>query len=251
MKSQLKNKTMAIVLTSVGVTASAQNVQLHYDMGHVLNGNLTSRPSVTTTVEMFKPDAWGSTFMFTDINYQRDGVEGAYWEISREFHVSKNKQWAVHVEYNGGLSSNEKTWDATRFQHAVLAGGAWNWHSADFTKTFSLQAMYKYYFKNRHYGARPFSGFQLTEVWSIHFLNRLCTFSGFNDLWYDPNVNGKLIWLSEPQFWFNLNTIKGWDKINLSVGTEVELSNNFVWNDQGQNNRFYAIPTLALKWAFN
>ena len=147
MKSQLKNKILAIVLTSVGVTANAQNVQLHYDMGHVLNGNLTSRPSVTTTVEMFKPDAWGSTFMFTDINYQRDGVEGAYWEISREFHVSKNKQWAVHVEYNGGLSSNEKTWDATRFQHAVLAGGAWNWHSADFTKTFSLQAMYKYYFK--------------------------------------------------------------------------------------------------------
>ncbi len=33
MKSQFKNKILAIVLTSVGVTANAQNVQLHYDNG--------------------------------------------------------------------------------------------------------------------------------------------------------------------------------------------------------------------------
>ena len=234
----------------MGLTGHAQNVQLHYDMGHALNDNLTSRPSVTTTVEMFKPDSWGSTFMFTDIDYQRDGVAGAYWEISREFNVSKNKQWAVHVEYNGGLSSNEDTWNATRFQHAVLAGGAWNWHSADFSKTFSVQAMYKYYFKNRHYGAHPFSGFQLTEVWGVTFAHQLCTFSGFCDLWYNPDVNGKLVLLSEPQFWFNLNTLKGWDKVNLSLGTEVEISNNFVWNDLGQNNKFYVIPTIAAKWTF-
>ena len=110
--------------------------------------------------------------------------------------------------------------------------------------------MYKYYFKNRHYNARPFSGFQLTEVWGVTFANKLCTSSGFCDLWYDPNVNGKLIVISEPQFWFNLNVLKGMQGVNLSLGSEVELSNNFVWNNRGEHNRFYAIPTVAAKWTF-
>lgn len=240
--------TLALVATTVA--ASAQNVQLHYDLGHSLYNDLGNRPSVTTTVEMFKPDTWGSTYLFTDIDYQRDGVAGAYWEIAREFNVTKNKQWAFHVEYNGGLNSDEDTWNATRFQHAVLAGGAWNWHSADFSRTFSVQALWKYYFKNRHYDARPFNGFQLTEVWGIQFAKGFCTFSGFCDLWYDPSANGKWIVISEPQFWWNLNKFKGWKKINLSVGTEWELSNNFVWNDKGEHNRFYFIPTIAAKWTF-
>ena len=240
--------TLALVATTVA--APAQNVQLHYDLGHSLYNDLGNRPSVTTTVEMFKPDTWGSTYLFTDIDYQRDGVAGAYWEIAREFNVTKNKQWAFHVEYNGGLTSDEDTWNATRFQHAVLAGGAWNWHSADFSRTFSVQALWKYYFKNRHYGARPFNGFQLTEVWGIQFAKGFCTFSGFCDLWYDPSANGKWIVISEPQFWWNLNKFKGWEKINLSVGTEWELSNNFVWNDKGEHNRFYFIPTIAAKWTF-
>ena len=232
------------------VNGLAQNLQLHYDLGHSLYKELTSRPSVTTTFEMFKPDKWGSTFTFTDIDYQRDGVAGAYWEIARELNVSANKQWAVHVEYNGGLTSNEETWYATRFQHAFLAGGAWNWHSGNFSKTFSLQVMYKYYFKNRHHGAHPFNGFQVTEVWGLQFAKNLFTFSGFCDTWYDPNVDGKLIILSEPQFWINFNALKGMKGVNLSLGTEVEISNNFVWNDNGQNNRCYVIPTVAAKWTF-
>lgn len=243
-----KTFSLAIVMAAF-LSVSAQNVQLHYDFGHLYD-NLDSRPSVTTTVEYFNADKWGSTFLFTDLDYQRDGVAGAYWEIAREFNVSKNKQWAAHVEYNGGLSSDEETWQATRFQHAVLLGGAWNWANSDFLKTFSVQLLYKYNFKNRHYGAHAYSSVQLTEVWSTTFAKGLCTFSGYCDLWYDPAVNGKWIVQSEPQFWFNLNTLKGWDGINLSLGSEVELSNNFVYNDKGQNNKFYAIPTVAAKWTF-
>ena len=40
------------------------------------------------------------------------------------------------------------------------------------------------------------------------------------------------------------------DDFKLSVGTEVEISNNFVYPVKGMNNRFYAIPTLACKWTF-
>lgn len=110
--------------------------------------------------------------------------------------------------------------------------------------------MYKYYFANHHTDAHAYNSVQLTEVWGLKFAHGLCTFNGFCDLWHSPDVDGKLILLAEPQFWFNLNTLKGMKDVNLSVGTECEISNNFVWNDEGRNNKFYAIPTVAAKWTF-
>ena len=227
----MKKLLLSAAMLITSICAGAQNVQLHYDLGRALYKDITDRQTVTTTIEMFKLDKWGSTFLFTDMD------------------LSKNKQWAAHIEYNGGLGSNKDLTYTARYQHAFLAGGAWNWVSSDFKKNFSIQLMYKYYFKGQGL-ARPFSGFQLTEVWGLTFANNLCTFNGFCDLWYDKNVNGKLIFISEPQFWFNLNTLKGMQDVNLSLGTEVEISNNFVYNNKGMNNKFYAIPTIAAKWTF-
>ena len=237
-------------LAMVCLAATAQNVQLHYDLGHTLNGNLSNRQSVTTTVEMFRADTWGSTFFFIDLDYQRDGMAGAYWEIAREFSLVKGNTFAAHVEYNGGLTSDETTWNATRFQHNFLVGPAWNWHNADFSRTFSLQAMYKHFFKNGHWAQDAFSSFQLTAVWGMKLAKGWMDFSGFADVWYHKDVQGKLIFLSEPQLWVNLNKAQGWENVNLSLGAEVELSNNFVYNVNGANNRFYAIPTVAAKWTF-
>jgi hypothetical protein len=186
--------------------------------------------------------------MFTDIDYFTDGAAGAYWEIAREFKLGKQTPFALHVEYNGGATTIEHTGIGNRFQHAFLGGFAWNWASGDFSKTLSLQTLYKYYFKGTNRGA--FNGFQLTGVWGDTFANGLCTFSGFVDVWYDKDVCGKLIVLSEPQFWFNLNKLKGMDDVNLSLGTEVEISNNFVFDNDGNSHKFYAIPTLAAKWTF-
>jgi hypothetical protein len=58
---------------------TAQNLQVHYDLGK-------DRKFVTTTLEMFKPDKWGSTFFFVDFDYNSNDVEGvslAYMEIAR------------------------------------------------------------------------------------------------------------------------------------------------------------------------
>ncbi len=227
----------------------AQNVQLHYDMGH-LNSDISGRPSVTTTVETYKPDKWGNTFLFVDLDYYHDGVAGAYWEISREMNLSSNKQWAAHVEYDGGLSSNQSNNISIRFQHSFLAGPAWNWASADFSRTFSVQALYKYYFKGQNPWNRPFSSFQATCVWGVNTANRMFTFSGFFDCWYDRSVRGNWITITEPQFWLNLNAFRGLDDLHLSLGTEVEISNNFIFDNQGRNDKFYAIPTIAMKWTF-
>ena len=246
----MKRMMLTALLTGFGLWAAAQNVQLHYDLGHSLNSDLSGRPSVTTTIEMFRPDGWGSTYFFVDIDYFHDGVAGAYWEISREMNITKNKQWAIHAEYDGGTASSQLNDMSTRFQHALLGGAAWNWASSDYRRTFSLQALYKYYFKGQHAWNRAFSSFQATAVWGITTANRLLTFSGFVDVWYDKSVKGNWILLSEPQFWWNLSAMKGMEKVPISIGTEVELSNNFVFDKYGRNDRFHAIPTLAAKWTF-
>ena len=62
------------------VTSKAQNLQVFYD---------TERDCVTSTLEMFRPDAFGSTFFFVDMDYTPN-MTGAYCEISRELCFWKN-----------------------------------------------------------------------------------------------------------------------------------------------------------------
>ena len=218
------------------------NVQMHYDFGNAIYGNeLSNRPHLTTTVENFKADKWGNTFFFVDLDFGDNTMKSVYAEFSREFNLGKSP-FAAHIEYNGGLSGFGS------YNDAYLAGGAWNWANKDFSKTFSLQLLYKYLANqpssNKH-------SWQVTTVWGIHFAKGLCSFSGFADLWHDNSVTGNLIFCSEPQFWFNLNALESVsDDFKLSLGAEVELTKNMVWPTDGLNDNFYAIPTLAAKWTF-
>ncbi|HQB79593.1 MAG TPA: DUF5020 family protein, partial [Tenuifilaceae bacterium] len=74
----LKKFTLVALLAIAALAVNAQNLQLHYDFGE-------DREFFTTTLEMFKPDQYGSTFFFVDMDYSADkgGVGLAYWEISR------------------------------------------------------------------------------------------------------------------------------------------------------------------------
>lgn len=246
----MKKLLLMACVAMLSLGAAAQNVQFHYDFGHNLYNDLKKtsesdgRAPITTTVEMFRGDTWGSTYFFIDLDYNA-GMKGAYWEISREicfWQESKLGWLSAHVEYDGGLSDA-----AGSFNNAWLVGPTYSGHSKDFTKTWSVSVMYKYIPKTYDTaGKKQTSNFQLTGVWGIDFANGWCTFSGFIDFWREwrPWQNTSHILLSEPQFWVNLHKIRGWDNVHLSVGGEVELSNNFV------SKGFYAIPTVAAKWTF-
>ena len=240
----MKKLAFLAALFLSAITASAQlNVQFHYDMGNEIYGKeLSNRPRWTATIESFTPDKWGSTYFFVDGNFGDNQMHSVYAELARELKFWK-APIAVHLEYNGGLSGKTGS-----YNDAYLAGAAYNWANKDFSKTFSVQAMYKYLAKQK-IGTKH--SWQLTAVWGVHFAKGLCSFTGFADLWHDNAVNGSLVFCSEPQFWFNFAPLD-WvdDKCKLSVGAEVELSNNLVWPADGKNNRFYAIPTLAAKWTF-
>ena len=239
-------KMILLAMTLIAaIGANAQNIQLHYDFGrNIYPDEEAGHQKVTMTVEQFKADQWGSWFYFVDVDFSRKFTEGAYTEISREFNLGKQSPFAVHIEYDGGLNRFGS------FQQSALAGFAWNGHNADFSKTYSVQLMYKQYFKSYDY-TRAYASVQLTGVWGITFANKACTFSGFIDFWRGENANGhgQLVILSEPQLWYNFNSIKGLEKTNLSIGTEVEFSHNFIYNTYNNRDTFIN-PTLALKWTF-
>ncbi len=224
-----------MAVAAMGV--SAQNIQVHYDFGrNIYPDQEDGRQKVTVTLEQFKADKWGSWYYFVDVDLTNKFTEGAYTEISREFNIGKDG-FAAHVEYDGGLNRFGS------FQQAALLGGAYNGHNADFSKTWSVQLMYKRFFKS-YDNTSAYNSMQLTGVWGLNFANKKCTFSGFIDFWRGEkaNGNGQLVILSEPQLWYNITD-------NLSVGSEVEISNNFIYNTY-DDKTFFVNPTLAVKWNF-
>ena len=241
----MKKITLFAMLFIAAINIDAQNIQLHYDFGrNIYPHEEDGRPKVTITVEQFKADQWGSWFYFVDIDMSRKFTEGAYTEISREFNLGKHSPFAAHIEYNGGLNRFGS------FQQAALIGPAWNRHNADFSKTYSIQLMYKQFFKSYN-DTHSYASVQLTGVWGITFANKACTFSGYIDFLRgeDANNHGQLVIQSEPQFWYNFNSIKGLENTNLSIGTEVEFGYNFIFNTYNNRDTFIN-PTLALKWTF-
>ena len=225
-----------VVLLGAPVGIQAQDIQLHYDFGrNIYSTEEAGRQKVTVTLERFKADAWGAWFYFVDVDMSRRFTESAYTEISREFNLGRQSPFAAHIEYDGGLSRTGS------FQQAALLGAAWNGHSPDFSKTYSLQLMYKRYFKSYEYTS-AYHSVQLTGVWSTTFARGKCTFSGFIDFWRGEKANGHglVVMLTEPQFWYNANK-------HFSVGTEWELSNHFIYNTANDRSFFWN-PTLALKW---
>lgn len=223
------------LLAIFSYVANSQNVQLHYDFGK-------DRQMLTSTIEMFKPDNWGSTFFFVDFDYGSKasdvkGVSLAYMEISRDL-----KFWeapiSIHAEFDGGFGQFKATPfnGAYTINNSYLFGPAYSWNNETFTRGFTLQTLYK------HITDKHDATFQITGVWYIHFLEGKLTFSGFADFWKEDNVFGtnetSFVFLSEPQLWYNATK-------NFSIGGEVEISNNF-----GGNEGFMVNPTIGLKWNF-
>ncbi len=222
---------LLLLLAIAGTTLKAQNVQLHYDLGK-------DRSYLTSTVEMFKPDKTGNTFFFIDLDYGVGDVEGvslAYFEIARCFKF-KNSPFSWHGEYNGGFG--QYIFDGARaypINDAWLTGIDYSWNAADFSRGFSLKALYK---NIRNTADDKPNSFQLTGVWYLNFAKGKMSFTGFADLWREKTAYGDFIFLTEPQLWYNFSK-------NFAAGSEVEISSNFAGMDG-----FQVMPTIAAKYTF-
>lgn len=143
----------ALIALLFTATGKAQNIQVQYDF---------ERKCVTSTVEMFRPDSFGSTYFFVDMDYTPRTTD-AYWEISRElcFWQNSKMSWlSLHLEFDGGLSNT------VSFNNSWLAGLTYSGHSKDFTKTWSVSAMYKLIPGTKNAaGKAQIHNFQVTGVW--------------------------------------------------------------------------------------
>lgn len=232
------------LMAIVAIAAQSQNIQLHYDFGrNIYPDQESGRQKVTICLEQFKADKWGSWYYFVDIDVSRKETMGAYAEISREIKLSSQVPISAHIEYDGGLGSRLAGTTSGSYQQSGLIGAAYNGHTGDFNTTWSVQLLYKRFFKDAN-ANKAFHSAQLTGVWGTNFANNKIRFSGFIDFWRGEKANGhgQLVILSEPQLWYNITD-------HFSVGTEVELSNNFIYNTY-DDQTFFVNPTLGIKWNF-
>ena len=242
-----------MILAAIAMNAKAQvNLQGFYDFG---------RKHVTTTLEMFKPDDWGNTFFFVDIdyNYRNDrklavAPSGAYLEFARCLNFwqkSKAEGLNIHLEFDAGLGifKNELLNSCGYpINNAALGGLNYCWHNSDYRYVLNFEVLYKYIFDTK-----SLLPMQFTFVWTCKDLFTLkgLQFSGFVDFWWqDLQFTGKdglvksakYVILSEPQIWYSVG--QWFHCENLNIGGEVELSYNFA------NAGFRCNPCVGFKWVF-
>ena len=215
----------AMLLGTASYVNAQTNIQEMYDF---------QRGHLTTTIEGFYADDWGSTFFFNDIYHPTDGgaitPTGYYTEIARALNFWKNSSLAdfsLHVEWNGGEFA----------ANAWLFGVEYFMHSADFRNTFTFELMYKNIQK-----AEDNVPLQFTAVWGCQDLFGLekLRFSGFVDFWCEYD---NLVVLSEPQLWYGIGD-------HFNIGGEVELSYNFGGLEFTTGKKFNVMPCIGTKWVF-
>ena len=262
----MKSLFLMIATLLVSGFAKAQtNAQVLYDFG-------SDRKFVTLTLEMFKQDKWGNTYFFVDHDFNLNQMTnpntgnkyahnmsqgGTYTEISRALNFwqnSKLKNLSLHAEYNGGIYKDYP------INNAWLFGVEYFMHDKSFKNTLTLQALYKTIRKTDQNVPMQFTAvWGCKDIFGVKGLN----FSGFADFWWENHSSFKdkhgnlkfndegevayttkhTVFTSEPQLWYNVGQHFGCN--NLSVGGEVEISNNF-----GSNAGFMVRPCLGAKWDF-
>jgi len=218
-----KSIFLAVVLLSF--STFAQNFQLHYDMGK-------DRKYFTSTIEMFKPDEYGATFLFVDFDFNHPGNKSAslgYFEIARYIALPLPvKNISATIQYNDGTAP----WGP--LGHVWLAGLSYPVNLGIFVLNTDLLYRKDYFSKG--------SDLQVTCSWFIPLLEGKISFTGFFDVWSVMNFatdSRDFVFISEPQLWFHLGN-------HLALGGEVEISNNFIpGKTEVQLN-----PTVGFKWNF-
>lgn len=235
----MKKSILSFVLLLSTIAMFAQELQLHFDPRHALHSDVAPRNYATATFQVFKPDKWGSTFAFVDLdfNQSRGNIGLAYMEIARNIKMGKCPLMA-HIEFNGGLVKGDN-YSGFSIPNAYLAGVSYA-KSISFVN-FETYVAYKY-----HAFEKVSNDIQLTGIWNANLMSDKVTLTGFVDIWSENKNRStgdggkKVVFLAEPQVWYNV------DK-HLAFGTEIEISNNFYSH---YNNRVYVCPTLAGKWTF-
>lgn len=234
-----KHLLLSLLLFAVSLLSYSQEIQLHFDPRHAVNSGVAPRNYFTATFQMFKPDKWGSTFGFVDLdfNQSKGNIGLAYMEIYRNIKIGKSPIMP-HIEFNGGIVRGDN-FSGFSIPNAYMLGAAYDHAFGSVFVSTYLTYKYNAFDKVSH-------DVQWTAIWNTNLLNNKVTLTGFIDVWTENKDRAaakggkKVILLTEPQVWYNV------DK-NLAFGSEIEISNNFYGS---YNSKLYVFPTIAGKWTF-
>ena len=254
----MKKLHIALLLSLFAFTSVAKaqtNIQEMYDF---------NRQQLTTTLEMFKADNWGSTFFFVDIyhNFDDNTPTDFYVEIARSLNFWKGtalKDFSLHAEWNGGCGIYDLGhlgWGGYPVNNAWLFGAEYFIHSTDYNNTLTLEVLYK-----NIRGGNSQVPMQFTAVWGMNdlFGAKGLNFSGFADFWWEdhewyayapdaePGIT-KWVFISEPQLWYNIGQFFNCE--NLFIGGEVEVSCNFSGKYAALTRGWEVNPAAGIKWVF-
>ena len=202
----------ALLLAFVGVKAQT-NIQEMYDFG---------RKHMTTTLEMFKGDNWGSTFFFVDI-YHTNNIAPTdfYAEIARTINfwgrntsIGDNfvNNLSLHVEWNGGngiYDLGALGWGGYPVNNAWLAGIEYFIANNDFSQRLTLEVLYKNIRGTKAgFDKTADVPLQFTAVWGLDnlFGVRGVSFCDFADFWWENNMWAEgtkttTTFFTAPQLW--------------------------------------------------
>lgn len=244
------------------------NLQAHGNFSELMYGKSSSicnnLPLSTFTLEGTGTDRIGSTYFFADFevgnvnNFKNKMLGGSYIEFTREWNAwqdSKAGGLSIHTEFDAGVGYGGDSWGSANngweFKTALLGGLSYSWFGDNWFV--QLQALSRYELKD-YYNCGG-AGWQTTLVFSYNPV-RWFTLSGYADFWQNPitdyasmkDIKSFHITV-EPYLWFN---IKSW----FSVGSRLRCTyNNYQGvlanGDYGYDQKFYFVPTIALKWNMN
>ncbi|NQV38616.1 MAG: DUF5020 family protein [Candidatus Marinimicrobia bacterium] len=217
-------KSLLFLILFAG-TVFCQNLQLQYELD-------SDRHHLVSTLEMFKPDDYGSTFWFIDFEYNDTGnksVSLAYFEIARYVNLPFSNIFQGTVQYNDGLTTSfgglGQVWLTGISKQLNLPG-----------LPITVDILY------RQQVGFDSPDIQFTSVWYKPLLNEKLIFTGFVDIWSADNsaADGKdWVVFSEPQIWYAFSK-------NASIGGEAHIQYNFPM----KNDTWELFPTVGLKWDF-
>ncbi len=214
----------SIILVLLLSLLAGQNLQLHYELDQ-------GRRYMVSTLEMFRPDDFGATYWFVDVQYDDSGTKSAslaYLELARYFKFPLGNKLQTTVQYNDGLFLGGGLGQ-------VWLGGVSTYLNLPILPL-TVDLLY------RHQSGTVSNDIQITTVWSRTVFDGKISLMGFFDLWTFANAgnDGKdWIFLSEPQLWYHLTE-------QAALGGEIHIFYNFPVVSQAWE--FY--PTLGFKWEF-
>jgi hypothetical protein len=241
------------ILSLLPLSVLSQQLQLHYDLRHMVDPGHTKKNFPAFYFEYFrssKPDSVyglikpGSFLlkMQSEFSGEKNNAGQFYMQISQALRLWKPKIF-MQLQYNGGLG--------------IAEPGSYGYY---LTNAFSVGPSYSFQWKNKAffnvYGSYKYTAFKKTShdiisafFWLRFFSNYTISFTGNIVVWTENRNHGdaftimkagkKFLVFSDPQIWFSI--YKG-----LAAGSRVTI----YYHTLSEDNRFQAYPSAALRYQF-